>query len=177
MNTHRGLGSTYQRGNVWWFQYYRNGKAYRESSNSTKENDARKLLKRKLGEIVLGMFIEPSSEKITLKQLTDDLLTDYRVNGKRSLSRMQNSTNHLRTYFIDDKVLSITTDRIRSYISHRQAEGAVNATINRELAALKRSFTLGVPAQPLIVAPSKVPRIARTSKLAARPSFWAESIV
>ena len=153
MNTHRGLGSTYQRGKVWWFQYYRNGKAYRESSNSTKENDARKLLKRKLGEIVLGMFIEPSSEKITLKQITDDLLTDYRVNGKRSLSRMQNSTNHLRTYFIDDKVLSITTDRIRSYISHRQAEGAVNATINRELAALKRSFTLGVQAQKLHTRP------------------------
>ena len=37
----------------------------------------------------------------------------------------------------------MTTDRITGYVAARQAEGAANATINRELAALKRMFRLG----------------------------------
>jgi len=151
--TTRGSGITYKRGNVYWVQYYRNGKAYRESAHSTKEHDARKLLKTKLAQIALGRFVEPSSERITLRQLTDDLLNDYRVNNKRSLNRMENAIDHLLKYFLDDRVLSITTDRIRAYISHRQGEKAENATINRELAALKRAFTLGVQAQKLHTRP------------------------
>jgi integrase len=38
---------------------------------------------------------------------------------------------------------SITTDRLLAYVRHRQEEKAANATINRELAALKRMFRLG----------------------------------
>jgi site-specific recombinase XerD len=37
---------------------------------------------------------------------------------------------------------SITTADARNYVARRQAAGAANATINRELAALKRMFTL-----------------------------------
>ncbi len=39
-------------------------------------------------------------------------------------------------------MIGITTDRIKAYILQRQEEGAENATINRELAALKRMFNL-----------------------------------
>ena len=31
------MGSLYKRGNVWWIKYYRNGKSFRESSNTTKK--------------------------------------------------------------------------------------------------------------------------------------------
>lgn len=153
MKPRRGTGSIYKRGETYWIQYYRNGKPYRESSRSTKEGDANKLLKRKLGEIAVGRFIEPQAEKITLKQLTDDLLNDYRVNGKKSVKRVEDSVNHLLDYFKDDKAVAVTTDRIRAYISHRQAQKAENSTINRELAALKRSFNLGLQAQKIYARP------------------------
>ena len=153
MKSRRGTGSIFRRGGVCWIQYYRNGKRYRESSYSTKEVNAKKLLKRKLGEIAVGRFIEPQAEKITLKELTDDFLNDYRVNRKKSLNRVEDSVNHLLDYFIDDKVFTVTTDRIRKYISHRQEQKAANATINRELAALKRSFNLGIQAQKLHARP------------------------
>jgi len=39
--------------------------------------------------------------------------------------------------------MDITGDRIASYVVHRQDEKAAAATINRELAALKRAFRLG----------------------------------
>jgi integrase len=153
MRLRKGTGHLYKRGGIYWVQYYRNGKRYRESSYSTKEIDAKRLLKRKLGEIAVGRFIEPQTEKVMLKELTDDLQNDYRVNGKRSINRVEDSIAHLLDYFIDDKAITVTTDRIRSYISHRQEQKAANATINRELAVLKRSFNLGVQAQKVHARP------------------------
>jgi integrase len=40
--------------------------------------------------------------------------------------------------------VDITTNRVRAYAAMRQGEGAANASINRELAALKRMFSLAV---------------------------------
>ena len=41
-------------GQVYWLKYYRNGKPYYECSKSTKETDAKKLLKKREGEISKG---------------------------------------------------------------------------------------------------------------------------
>jgi site-specific recombinase XerD len=43
-------------------------------------------------------------------------------------------------------MVAITTADIRAYIASRQAEGAANATINRELSMLKRMFSLAIKA-------------------------------
>ena len=48
------MGSVYKRGNVYWIKYYRQGKCYRESSDSTKKMVAKKLLSRREGEIAQG---------------------------------------------------------------------------------------------------------------------------
>ena len=48
------MGMIYKRGKTWWIKYYRNGKPYRESSKSHKEADAKRLLKRREGEISQG---------------------------------------------------------------------------------------------------------------------------
>jgi len=39
---------------VWWIEFSHNGKAQRESSKSRNETDAKKLLKRRLGESGTG---------------------------------------------------------------------------------------------------------------------------
>jgi site-specific recombinase XerD len=57
--------------------------------------------------------------------------------------------SHLKGFFGLDRALDITTDRIRAYISHRQGEGVSNSSINRELAGLKRMFSLAVQAGKL----------------------------
>src|SRR5262249_10216733 len=44
---------------IWWIQYCRNGKVIRESSESTKEADGWKLLKRRHGEIAAGKPMRP----------------------------------------------------------------------------------------------------------------------
>lgn len=48
------MGMIYKRGNVYWIKYYRNSKPYYESSKSRKEADAKRLLKKREGEISDG---------------------------------------------------------------------------------------------------------------------------
>ena len=48
------MGMIYKRGRVYWIKYYRNGKPYRESTKSRKETDAKRLLKKREGEISQG---------------------------------------------------------------------------------------------------------------------------
>jgi integrase len=143
-NRKKGLGSIYQRGEVWWVSYYRNGRQFRESAKSTKEADALNLLKQRQGEIVKGEFSGLRVQKIRFEELKEDLLNDYRINNKESsLERLEMSLKHLDKFFKGMKAVSISTDRVNLYILRRREAGAENATINRELAALKRMLNLG----------------------------------
>jgi hypothetical protein len=44
----RGDGRIFRRGRIWWIAYSRNGREYRESSRSTEERVARRLLGKRL---------------------------------------------------------------------------------------------------------------------------------
>jgi integrase len=52
----------------------------------------------------------------------------------------------------------VTAERLRNYVAHRQAEGIAPATINRELAGLRRAFSLAVELGTLVRTP-KFPRL------------------
>jgi hypothetical protein len=68
---------------------------------SGKDTDARKLLKKRLGEISVGRFIGPDADKVTVRELADDYKNDYLVNGKKSLDKARRSVNHLLDFFGD----------------------------------------------------------------------------
>jgi integrase len=145
----RGIGRVFKRGPAWWIAYNHRGREYRESSHSENEVQARRLLKKRLGEIGRGRLIGPVEEKVTFEEMARDLVTDYQVNGRRAINAVQFPIRHLRGYFGLDRALDITTDRIKAHIARRQEQEASNATINRELAALKRMFSLAVQAGKL----------------------------
>ena len=56
----------------------------------------------------------------------------------------RNWEKHLAPRFENFKARDVRTDALNQYITERQAEGASNASSNRELAALKRAFKLGM---------------------------------
>jgi hypothetical protein len=94
-------------------------------------------LNARLGEIATGVFHGMRHERVTFDELAADLLTDYRINGKRSLEKADRSVRHLKSCFGGMRALDVTTGRVKTYIRQRQEAGVSNGEINRELAALK----------------------------------------
>jgi integrase len=115
----------------------------------------------------------PKVGRIRFEEAAKDVLNDYRTNRKRSLDDVERRIElHLKPFFGNRRMASITTADIREYIDSRQREttvlrkaltftardgtprhvpeqrrtitGVSNAEINRELTALKRMFNLAM---------------------------------
>jgi integrase len=157
-------------GSVWWIKYYRHGKPYRESSKSDKITKAEKLLKKREGEIAEGKLPGIYFDKVTLDELAKDFITDYKVNGNDTLDKAKRSVKRLKKFFEGNKVTDITTDRVKAYTEKRLEVGLSNASINRELAALKRMFHLAAQCTPPKVA--MIPYIPMLKESNVRKGFF-----
>ncbi len=161
----RGMGRVYQptwidkksgeerRSPTWWIAYSVRGKLIRESSKSRKEPDARKLLKKRHGEIALGKAVGPDVEKTNFEDMAAMIINDYKANGRRSLARLEDAITHLREFFCDYRAVEITGDKVTAYVTSRQDQKAAASTINNELAGLSRMFTLGIRSSRVAVKP------------------------
>ncbi|MFH1629647.1 MAG: tyrosine-type recombinase/integrase [Pseudomonadota bacterium] len=146
------MGMIYKRGETFWLKYYRNGKPYYESSGSKKETDAKKLLRKREGEISEGKLPGVYYDRTRFEHLEEMFTRDRRINNK-SVKDAEKRLNHLRPFFGGIKVSNIKTDRIAKYIDERLSKRAANATINRELAALRRMLNLGYRAEKVARVP------------------------
>jgi integrase len=125
----------------------------RESSKTEKEQEAKRLLRQREGAAVEGRVIVPRVDKVTVAQLAEDLKTEYRANGRKSLDRVVDAIAHLLPVFGRLPAVKVTSADVRAYQAQRQSAGAANATINRECAALKRLFSLAVKGEKIHRAP------------------------
>jgi len=166
------MGMIYKRGNVWWIKYYKNGKSFRESSKSSKKMVAKRLLDRREGNIAQGKMPGIHFEKVGFDELAENFLRDYRINQKKSLKRAEGSVNHLKKVFQGTRATEITTPVIDEYIEMRMDTGAANATINRELSALKRMLNLGAEQSPPLVDKGRTPKIKMLAENNVRKGFF-----
>src|SRR5262245_64689352 len=87
--TEREMGQLRKRGGVWWIRYYRNGRRFEESARSDKRQAAVDLLKIREGDVAKGVPMSAKIGQLKFDDAAKDLLTDYRVNGKRSLEHLE----------------------------------------------------------------------------------------
>ena len=141
-------------GDKYWVSYYRDVKQFRESAGTTSLSEAKRFLANKEGDIAKGIPITPRMGRMKFSELAADVVNDYRVNGKRSIKDLETRlSGHVLPFFGEARASVITTADVRRYIAHRQDEGASNGTINRELTAIKRAFSLAAQAGRIMLRP------------------------
>lgn len=152
MSRRSGGGTVYRQPGcaTWSIQYYKNGKRIREATGETDYAAARQTLNLRLGAVAKGEYIERERKPVQVSELFEDLVRDYRVNGRKPkaiknlVSRWE---RHLKEYF-DIEAQNVTTSLVKTYTDHRLVEGSRPANINRELAALRTAFRLGLRSTP-----------------------------
>jgi len=174
----------------WWIKYSADGRIFRESSKSERYGDAEQLLKQRVGEIGTGTFQGLRMEKVTVEELLDEVLLDYRINGKAVRFPKSAIENHLRPYYRGRRASAVTTEAVKRYVAFRKGSDqgarsyrgrmasskqvpilpASNATINRELALLKHAFNLGWKSTPRKV--RSVPYIPMLEENNVRHGFF-----
>ena len=186
--TNRGLGSIYRRtvtGDdglqreipTWHIQFSVNGKQYRETTHTDSYNDAQKYLKRRISEVMTGKFHGTKVDRTPMSDLLNDVISDYKLKGRRSVDSMARPLieNRLMPYFGRMRATNVKIPAITAYARERKEAGAAVASINRELAMLRRAFKLGAANGKVGVA--HVPDIAQVfqKEKNARQGFWEHS--
>ena len=164
---HRGEGSVFNRPRspFLWIKYHKAGKPIRESTRTGDFAQAARLLRQRLAEAESN-----PNEGPRIEQLANDLFRDYSINGHRSLDDVKARWRlHLKPFLGSVPTTELDSRLLASYIDKRLEENASNASINRELACLKRMFRIAYLATPPRVA--SVPHFPHMKENNVRQNF------
>jgi len=166
---YRATDGTLKESAIIWLKYRDAlGVLRRESSETTKEQEARRLLKQREGAAVEGRVIVPHVGRVTVAELAENLKADYKANGRKSADRLEFSLAHLLPFFGARRAVELTSADVTKYRVERLEARAAPATVNRELAALKRMFSLAVKGERL----QRMPYIEMLTENNARRGFF-----
>ena len=131
-----------KRGTTWWMSFMYQGQQIRRSTGTSDKRLAEAILGKVRGQIVEGRFFEkPIEQQRTVTELLDRYTSEHaarRANYRRELTSVKN----LKTFFGNPTLDQVTPKRIVAYKNQRYTDGVKPATINRELATLKKAFNL-----------------------------------
>jgi integrase len=153
MTRQRHTGSLRLRRNVWWARYYHNGTRVEVSTGEIERPKALAVLRAKLKDADTARFVAPAVDRVRFADLVTLLQQDRA--RKRLRSRIAQHLAPLTEAFAKVPARHLTTQMVDHYVERRLAAKYEPATINRELAALRRMFRLAVrkgvlPSMPVI---------------------------
>ena len=164
----RRVPGLYLRGRVWWCKYYLSGRAVRESTGAGKETEAKRFLEARRGRVAAGMPVLPRADRVTYDTAAQDLRDHYKVTGTRDVVEAEYRLAHLDRHFRGWRLAAIGQAEATAYAAARQAAGASNGTINRELAVLVRMLGLAYEHGKLL----RLPVLHKLKEGDARQGFF-----
>jgi integrase len=163
-----GRGGLYKRGRVWWIKYYVGRYPVRESARTRDKKKAEDLLRQRLAESELNQLPEPSSRRLTIQEVLQYLLSDYRFRKRASLSQLESRVSkHLVPLLGPIRAADFGQRQVEAYVQVRRKQNASEASINRELEHLRAAFRLAVEHEAL----TKVPKIRMLAEDNVRTGF------
>lgn len=139
---------------VWWIAYRAGGKLHRESTGVTIKTEAEKVLRQRTAAIDRGELVDPVAARTTLTDLRSLVATDYENNGRKSGREVDRAFDRLDEHFgAGFHARAVDDDAVEHYKKARLKE-AKPATVNRELAQLRRGLRLAVKRKKLSIPPS-----------------------
>jgi integrase len=154
-----GVGSIYRRGARWAIEFWNGGVQHRESARTTSEQEAIAHLRKRVEESAQGKFVGTRSEHATVADLLRLVTADYAAAGKRSGRTLTYRVGALAAELGHLRATNVSSGAVEAYKANRLAEGKAKATINRELACLKRAYRLAESNRPPLIGTDCVPTI------------------
>jgi len=154
------------RGRIWWVCYRHAGKTVWESTGSTERKDAVALRESKRTESRRGTLV-PDAARVTFEDLKLWFEEAATANGNKSRPKWK----QLDAWFAGTRALDVAA-RVGAFEAARLKAGAARATVNQELAGLRRMFRLAVERKAL--SRDHVPVIHTPDPHNARQNFYTE---
>ena len=96
----------------------------------------------------------PKRQKVVpFSEMVDIITRDYKDNGKRSLPRLEASVKCLEPFFKKYTAQDITPSLVKRYTARRLRAGMSPSSVNNELSALQRMFSLLLEQELINAAP------------------------
>ena len=127
---------------AWYFNFMYNGVRYRGVGGTTKTQGLRTLDKKRSEILNEEYELESRVGNPKIEKFAEIFLN--RRKRLRSHNRDEYSIGNLLKFFEGKNLSAINPSDIEDYIGERQNQGLSNATINRELACLKRMYSLAI---------------------------------
>lgn len=131
-----------KRGSVWWMSFMYEGRQIRRSTGTSDKKLAQAILGKIRVQMVEGKYFDkPKEDAKTFTELMDRYLAEH-ASRRAHYRRYVNMVTNLKTFFGNPKLVHVTPKTIVAFKNKRYADGVKPATINRELAMLKKAFNL-----------------------------------
>jgi integrase len=154
-----GLGSIYRRGERWAVEFWKGGLQHRESARTTSEQEAIAHLRRRVEESAQGKYVGARAERVTVADLLKLVTADYATAGNRSSRTLKYRVAALASELGHLRATKVSPSAVEAYKAKRLSDGRAKATINRELACLRRAYKLARRSHPPLISANSVPSI------------------
>lgn len=141
---------TKHKGKMYGIQYTHEGRTIRETIGGERDGVtktlAKEVLRKRRGEIVEERFELPGRHKAKAPKVSEfaDTYLDHAKQHKRSWRRDAGVMDRVKAFMGAKRIDSLTTWDVERYKAARRESGITAASVNREIAILKRSLTLAV---------------------------------
>jgi integrase len=133
--------STFERGDIWWYEFWFAGRRIRESSKSTSRTVARKAEQQRRRELESGFnnVTDLRQERIrAVGDLADDFLRQYKLRLPQSAVFAEYALNHVKRLLGAKMLVDLTEAGVIGYQNDRLDEQAAPKSVNEEVGFLLR---------------------------------------